>query len=118
MHTVASKASLLQTLLATFCRDFSGALVEKRADVKTGQDGRSRGFGIVQFAKAEDAAWAIDNLTGTELMGRAVSLRADSGGKGGGGGGGGGDSGDARQAEGDDPPPLGLTPDPLGVPLS
>ena len=33
----ASKASLLQTLLATFCRDFSGALVEKRADVKTGR---------------------------------------------------------------------------------
>ena len=33
----AIKASLLQTLLATFCRDFSGALVEKRADVKTGR---------------------------------------------------------------------------------
>ena len=50
-----------------------------RADVKTGQDGRSRGFGIVQFAKAEDAAWAIENLTDTELMGRAVFLRADGG---------------------------------------
>ena len=33
----ASKGALLQTLLAGFCRDFVGALVEKRADVKTGR---------------------------------------------------------------------------------
>ena len=36
-HANTGKTSLLQTLLATFCRDFSGALVEKRADVKTGR---------------------------------------------------------------------------------
>jgi len=33
----ASKASLIQTMTASFCRDFTGALVEKRADVKTGR---------------------------------------------------------------------------------
>ena len=32
-----SRAALLQTLLAGFCRDYVGALVEKRADVKTGR---------------------------------------------------------------------------------
>eukprot|EP00908_Phaeocystis_cordata_P024724 Transcript_7179.p5 GENE.Transcript_7179~~Transcript_7179.p5 ORF type:complete len:312 (+),score=185.17 Transcript_7179:1409-2344(+) len=32
-----SKSALLQTLLASFCKDFVGSLVEKRADVKTGR---------------------------------------------------------------------------------
>jgi hypothetical protein len=33
----SGKGSLVQTLVAGFCRDFVGALVEKRADVKTGR---------------------------------------------------------------------------------
>jgi len=33
----AGKGSLIQTLVAGFCRDFVGALVEKRADIKTGR---------------------------------------------------------------------------------
>eukprot|EP00315_Gephyrocapsa_oceanica_P007285 CAMPEP_0185296100 /NCGR_PEP_ID=MMETSP1363-20130426/8861_1 /TAXON_ID=38817 /ORGANISM="Gephyrocapsa oceanica, Strain RCC1303" /LENGTH=726 /DNA_ID=CAMNT_0027892721 /DNA_START=74 /DNA_END=2254 /DNA_ORIENTATION=+ len=33
----AGKTALAQTLIASFCRDFVGALVEKRADVKTGR---------------------------------------------------------------------------------
>lgn len=33
----ASRAALVQSVVASFCRDFVGALVEKRADVKTGR---------------------------------------------------------------------------------
>ena len=57
------------------------------ADVKTGEDGRSRGFGIVKFASAEDAEYAIENLNGCDLGGREVIVRMDHGGKGGGEGG-------------------------------
>ena len=53
------------------------------ADVKTGQDGRSRGFGIVKFASAADAENAISNLNGTDIGGREIIVRLDSGGKGG-----------------------------------
>lgn len=60
-----------------------------RADVKTGEDGRSRGFGIVRFATAEDAEYAIENLNGCDMDGRELIVRLDNGGKGSGEGGGG-----------------------------
>jgi RNA recognition motif-containing protein len=64
-----------------------------RADVKTGEDGRSRGFGIVTFASAEDAEYAVENLNGCDMGGRELIVRADNGGKGGGEGGGRGGGG-------------------------
>lgn len=53
--------------------------------------GRSRGFGFVTFANAEDAQTAASELNGTDLDGRTirVDLAQDKGGRGGGGGGGG-----------------------------
>jgi len=36
-HDEGSRSALLQTLLASFCKEFVGGLVEKRADVKTGR---------------------------------------------------------------------------------
>ena len=57
---------------------------ECRADVKTGEDGRSRGFGIVRYDSAEAAQTAVDNLNGTDLGGRELIVRLDNGGKGGG----------------------------------
>ena len=36
-HDDGSRSALLQTLLASFCKEFVGGLVEKRADVKTGR---------------------------------------------------------------------------------
>jgi len=59
-----------------------------RADVKTGEDGRSRGFGIVVYSSAEEAEYAIANLNGCDLGGREIIVRLDNGGKGGGEGGG------------------------------
>ena len=58
------------------------------ANVKTGADGRSRGFGIVKFASAEDALNAVDRMHDSELGGRQIVVRLDNGGKGGGDGGG------------------------------
>jgi len=52
------------------------------ADVMTGEDGRSRGFGIVRFSTEEEAAEAIESLTETELDGRTILVRADKGGGG------------------------------------
>mmetsp|Transcript_21290 Transcript_21290/g.50345 ORF Transcript_21290/g.50345 Transcript_21290/m.50345 type:complete len:510 (+) Transcript_21290:864-2393(+) len=48
-----------------------------RADVKTSDNGRSKGFGIVKFARAEDAQTAISTLSGVELDGRPLEVRPD-----------------------------------------
>ena len=64
-----------------------------RANVKTRQDGKSAGFGIVEFADADAAANAIEIMTDSELDGRQIFVREDNGGKAGGGGGGGGRGG-------------------------
>jgi len=60
--------------------------------------GRSRGFGFVVMATADEARKAIEQMDGTDLDGRALRVneaeerrpRAGGGGFGGGGGGGGG----------------------------
>ena len=53
--------------------------------------GRSRGFGFVTFANANDAQNAIGAMDGTELDGRTVNVNvAQERSRGGGGGGGGG----------------------------
>ena len=36
--------------------------------------GRSKGFGFVTFAKAEDAKNAIDSMNGKELLGRTLRV--------------------------------------------
>ena len=81
-----------------------------RAEVATGPDGRSRGYGVAAFAAPGGAAAAIEHLNDKELNGRLVFVRADRmaqsggngcsgvggsgvGGSGGGGSGGGGSGG-------------------------
>jgi RNA recognition motif-containing protein len=57
-------------------------------------DGRSKGWGLVDFVDASSAADVIANYNDVELMGRKIFIREDrdtgAGGEGGGGGGGGG----------------------------
>jgi len=48
----------------------------KFADVKTGFDGRSRGYGIVRF-DTEDEAFAALSLNGYSLDGREILVRFD-----------------------------------------
>ena len=48
-----------------------------KGDVAYGRDGRSRGYGIIQFASPEDANLAISQLNGTELEGRVLSVKID-----------------------------------------
>mmetsp|Transcript_25769 Transcript_25769/g.60412 ORF Transcript_25769/g.60412 Transcript_25769/m.60412 type:complete len:482 (+) Transcript_25769:186-1631(+) len=48
-----------------------------RADVKSSENGRSKGFGIVRFALPEDAEAAISKLSGVELDGRPLEVRPD-----------------------------------------
>jgi RNA recognition motif-containing protein len=55
--------------------------------------GRSKGFGFVEYASAEEGKRAMDALNGTELQGRTITVaearpREDRGPGGGGGGGG------------------------------
>ena len=45
--------------------------------MKEGQGGRSRGFGFVEFASAEDAAGAIARLDGSTWEGRVVKVSED-----------------------------------------
>jgi len=47
-----SRSALLQTLLASFCKEFVGGLVEKRADVKTGRRIKDA-FGVLQASLRE-----------------------------------------------------------------
>lgn len=49
-----------------------------RADILTDpRTGRSRGCGIVEFARTEDAVRAISTLNQTEVMGRKIFIRED-----------------------------------------
>lgn len=89
--------------LKDLCKEFGDVA---RADVDSGPDGRSKGFGIVVFTNANDAQACIDGLNETECEGRSLSVRFDS--KAGGGGqpqggapqytSGGGGGGGARQS--------------------
>ena len=45
------------------------------ADVPVGSDGRSRGYGVVEFKFPKDALWAIHKLNGSMLGGRSIKLR-------------------------------------------
>ena len=71
-----------------------------RANVMMGNDGRSRGWGLVTYASALEAQNAISMLNDSHLNGHPVNVREDrgprSGGKGGGGKGGGGKGGGGK----------------------
>jgi cold-inducible RNA-binding protein len=75
---------------------FSGiGTVESATVVEDRETGRSRGFGFVEMASAEDGNKAISELDGSEFEGRQIKVneakpREDRGGGGFGGGGGGG----------------------------
>merc|ERR1712146_240119 len=47
------------------------------AEIKVDNNGRSRGFGIVEFDTNEQASHALDALNGSELMGRPIAVRYD-----------------------------------------
>ncbi|HEX7176526.1 MAG TPA: RNA-binding protein [Pyrinomonadaceae bacterium] len=68
--------------------------VESASVVEDRETGRSRGFGFVEMATAEEGQAAITQFNGKEVNGRALTVnearpREDRGGRGGGGGGGG-----------------------------
>ena len=61
------------------------------AKVITDRDtGRSRGFGFVTFAETNDGNNAIEEMNGTQLDGRSLTVNEAQDRRGGGGGGGGG----------------------------
>eukprot|EP00985_Skeletonema_marinoi_P010939 scaffold5146_cov134-Skeletonema_marinoi.AAC.11 len=49
-----------------------------RAEVAEGPDGRKKGFGVIRFHTAGDAAEAIERLNGGEFMGRKLEVRLDN----------------------------------------
>jgi len=72
--------------------------VESANIIKDKFSGESRGFGFVQMASKQEAQKAIEQMNGTDLMGRTINVnearpRADRGGGGGRGGGRGGGGG-------------------------
>ena len=48
----------------------------KDAQLPLDKDGKSRGFAFIEFDEDEDAAAAIENMDGAELMGRAIRVNA------------------------------------------
>ncbi len=67
--------------LKDYMRSAGGNVVS--ADVMTDSDGRSKGFGLVTFGSARDAAEAMRQLSETELKGRNIFIREDREGGGG-----------------------------------
>lgn len=47
------------------------------ANVTRGDDGRSKGWGIVEFETPDEAIKAVNELNGTELGGRRIAVRED-----------------------------------------
>jgi cold-inducible RNA-binding protein len=65
--------------------------VESASVIEDRETGRSRGFGFVEMATAEEAAAAIEQFNGKDLGGRNLTVneakpKTDRGGRGGGGG--------------------------------
>mmetsp|Transcript_108631 Transcript_108631/g.264141 ORF Transcript_108631/g.264141 Transcript_108631/m.264141 type:complete len:144 (-) Transcript_108631:54-485(-) len=61
-------------------KDMFGDVAEvSHADVPVGADGRSKGFGIVEMASADDAQAAIRALDGKAVEGRNIEVRLDRG---------------------------------------
>jgi len=61
--------------LKDFVRQPGGNVI--RADVMTGPDGRSKGYGIAVFGSPDEADAAIQQLSGQTLEGRIVTLKLD-----------------------------------------
>jgi len=57
---------------------FSGCGEVVYVNIPTGDDGRSRGYGIVGFATASQSQAAI-RMTDTEILGRSILVRPDEG---------------------------------------
>jgi RNA recognition motif-containing protein len=57
---------------------FQGCGEIVKGDVAYGRDGRSRGYGVIQFATPDQANVAIQQFNGTELEGRTLSVKLDS----------------------------------------
>ena len=79
--------------------------VESASVVEDRETGRSRGFGFVEMATAEEGQAAIQQFNGKEVNGRALTVnearpREDRGGRGGGGGGRGGYGGGGNRGGG------------------
>ena len=76
-----------------------GEVIEARV-ITDRETGRSRGFGFVTFANADDADAAVDEMNGQELDGRRLTVNEAQerrrGGMGGGGNRGGGGGGGYR----------------------
>ncbi|KAK7453449.1 g-strand binding protein [Stygiomarasmius scandens] len=56
---------------------FPAGLCPARADIIFGDDGRSKGYGIVSFSTAEEAQKAIELFDGYEWYGRVIEVRED-----------------------------------------
>lgn len=49
--------------------------IERAEIIRDPETGRSRGFGFVDLASSEDAQRAIEELDGTEVMGRTLRVQ-------------------------------------------
>ena len=54
-----------------------GAYNPLNAEVALRNDGKSRGWGTVKFATADDANAAVSGMQGIEIDGRAIETRID-----------------------------------------
>ena len=48
-----------------------------RADIIADNEGKSKGYGIVEFSNSIEANYAIETLNGTDIKGRVINVRVD-----------------------------------------
>ena len=91
MHTPCTETTTLTNIFSSSRKQFMCSAGDvKSAQVIRYPDGRSKGWGLVEFVDASGAAEAIANFNDVDLMGRKIFIREDrEQGEGEGGGGGG-----------------------------
>ena len=77
MHTPCTETTTLTNIFSSSYETVHVLSETQSAQVIRYPDGRSKGWGLVEFVDASGAAEAIANFNDVDLMGRKIFIRED-----------------------------------------